>query len=143
MSIYFSDLFVEDKVSPKYTACIAFILFKELERSGLIFEMKKDVGKKCHYCEDFDIPPKYTQDTNLPCTEFPDGIKHCLRPVYRYTLFCPPEAFPIKGPLIKKVCLTAVCKDEFDPNEVHGKIIDCIKICIRSLPYSQRSSHYA
>jgi hypothetical protein len=104
MNKTFSELFVEDKNSPKYTACISIILFNEFQRCKLIYT-EKIATKACCWHKDieyFEVLDDYTPRPN-------NKTGHCLYLIYSYTSYYPPEPYPLRKPLIEEMCVMADC----------------------------------
>jgi hypothetical protein len=141
MSVTFSDLFVVDEVSPEYTACITIIIFNELNR-WVLKDMKKVATNKCNWKQkekDFDIPYDYTPDDNLTGTQFPDGIRHCLKLVYRSRI--PSYLHPFDKGLINKVFKAAKkCPVKTNPSTVSRNITDCTNRIVKDQKRSQKGT---
>ena len=134
MNKTFSELFVEDKNSPKYTACISVILFNEFQRCKLIYTEKVATKACCLHkdIEYFEVPDDYTP---RPINK----AGHCLYLIYSYTSYYPPEPYPLRKSLIKEMCVRADCTGKYDLNAIHGEIVYFGQKCLNALNSSQKS----
>jgi len=131
----FSDIFKKVN-NPIYTACVAVILFNELQRCKLI-NAKNVAVKYCCWSEDskdFKVPNDYTPDTN-PI----NNIGHCLYPIYGYTCNYPSTNY-FTNYWIKKLCKAADCTGKSSPRIVHEKIVHWVKKCLRYYPIDSPKS---
>jgi len=134
MSDRFSKFFVmdadstADEETPKFTACIAILLFREMMRSYLL-ESKDDVAIKCCWIHnEFNVPIGYPNKDPVV------SLGHCLTPIYMYTGYYPPKTMPYKIDGIKKLCKEADCSDRSHPEKVHNKIVEEAKRYICKYP---------
>jgi hypothetical protein len=155
----FSELFVVDKDSPKYTACMAIILFHALgEPFGYklkspydqllrsyepLIDTIKVSPKKCFWWrsdnDGYDVPEGYPSEDNPPCIQCHDGSNHCLHLIYRYTEYYPDEPHPLKKLFIQKLCIFAECTDKLSPNEIQGIMIVKFNEYVKNFNPSQKS----
>jgi len=131
MSYIFSDFFVTSKDLPQYTACVAVLLYKQLQD---VIPAENVETNECYWDKNYYVPIDYER-----VTELEDGAKHCLVPRYSYVGFPKEDASP-KDPIpciktwIENMCKVAICKNKSDPNIIHGRIIEYVDNNSKKIP---------
>ena len=120
MGEQFSKLFVRDKKSPEYTACVAVVLYNELKRVHII-ENEDVVTKNCSLNDDFKIPKNDNTDKH-PI----DDTDHCFSPIYRYTGYLPrkkrKDIEVLDREWINLICNEAKFTGRFILNDIERKV---------------------
>jgi len=113
----FSTFFVEDAISPQYTACVAVLVFRELQSRNILYVDNLDIDD-CYRGKDFSVP-----EGHIP----PAGTGHCWSPKYKYTGKVGKKTYLYDRLLVKKTCEAAIYPNISSPNEAYHSIVNYLK----------------
>jgi len=141
----FSDFFEDNKGTPtkyipKYTACMAVLLFEKLrkmdEYNELIYAKSVDT-KKCRW-SGYNVPINHEQQDNIHLTQLPDGTNHCLLYSYRFFRYDNnPSSLISKTTLIRGICKAMdnyINEDNYDLKSIELLIVSTFNNILAHLP---------